>query len=86
MKTTLPHFDRIGLLLILLTLPFLSWTKAQEPGPEAPPSEAPPSETPTTPPTEPSFTVRDEMIPMRDGIRLYTLILTPEEAAGPTLD
>jgi putative CocE/NonD family hydrolase len=29
------------------------------------------------------FTVREEMVPMRDGVRLYTLILTPKEHSGP---
>jgi len=32
---------------------------------------------------EPDFTVREEMIPMRDGTRLYTLILSPKDAAVP---
>jgi putative CocE/NonD family hydrolase len=29
------------------------------------------------------FTVREEMVPMRDGVRLYTLILAPKAQAGP---
>ena len=29
------------------------------------------------------FTVREEMVPMRDGVKLYTLILTPTHASGP---
>jgi hypothetical protein len=29
------------------------------------------------------FTVREEMVPMRDGARLYTLVLTPKSASGP---
>ncbi len=29
------------------------------------------------------FTVREERIPMRDGVKLYTLILTPKGARGP---
>jgi putative CocE/NonD family hydrolase len=29
------------------------------------------------------FTVREAMVPMRDGVKLYTLILTPKEASGP---
>lgn len=40
-----------------------------------------------TQPREPSprddFTLRVEMIPMRDGVRLHTLILTPKQANGP---
>lgn len=30
-----------------------------------------------------NFTVREEMIPMRDGVKLYTIILAPKEAAEP---
>lgn len=30
-----------------------------------------------------NFTVRVEMIPMRDGVKLHTVILTPKDAAGP---
>jgi hypothetical protein len=29
------------------------------------------------------FAVREAMVPMRDGVKLYTLILTPKRAAGP---
>ncbi len=29
------------------------------------------------------FTLREAMVPMRDGVKLYTLILTPKRAAGP---
>ena len=29
------------------------------------------------------FTVREAMVPMRDGVKLFTLILTPKQAAGP---
>jgi predicted acyl esterase len=29
------------------------------------------------------FTVREVMVPMRDGVRLYTIILTPKHARGP---
>jgi putative CocE/NonD family hydrolase len=29
------------------------------------------------------FIVREEMAPMRDGVKLYTLILTPKTAPGP---
>jgi hypothetical protein len=28
------------------------------------------------------FSVREEMVPMRDGVKLYTLILTPKNASG----
>ena len=29
------------------------------------------------------FVVREEMVPMRDGVSLYTVILTPKSANGP---
>jgi putative CocE/NonD family hydrolase len=29
------------------------------------------------------FVVREAMVPMRDGVKLYTLILTPKRASGP---
>jgi len=29
------------------------------------------------------FTLREAMVPMRDGVKLYTLILTPRQATGP---
>jgi putative CocE/NonD family hydrolase len=29
------------------------------------------------------FTLREAMVPMRDGVKLYTLILTPKDAAAP---
>ena len=29
------------------------------------------------------FTVREEMVPMRDGVKLYTVILTPKASTGP---
>jgi putative CocE/NonD family hydrolase len=29
------------------------------------------------------FTLREAMVPMRDGVKLYTLILTPKRATGP---
>ena len=29
------------------------------------------------------FTVREDKVPMRDGVKLYTLILTPKGARGP---
>jgi len=32
---------------------------------------------------ESDFTIREEMIPMRDGTHLYTMILSPKEAAAP---
>lgn len=44
---------------------------------------------PQPPPTDPDlysdrdFVVREEMVPMRDGVKLYTLIASPKDAAGP---
>jgi uncharacterized protein len=35
------------------------------------------------PPAKPAFTFQEAMIPMRDGVRLQTAILTPTERAGP---
>ena len=29
------------------------------------------------------FLIREELIPMRDGVKLYTLILTPKQDTGP---
>ena len=29
------------------------------------------------------FTLREAMVPMRDGVKLYTLILTPKQADPP---
>lgn len=45
----------------------------------ASPSRVPQSEAPQ----EGDFTIRAEMIPMRDGIRLFTLIVAQKETAGP---
>ena len=44
--------------------------------------EAPAQQKVTESNPEADFTVREEMIPMRDGVRLYTLILAPAEPAG----
>lgn len=35
------------------------------------------------PPSQPAFTFQEVMIPMRDGARLQTVILTPVDKAGP---
>ncbi len=34
-------------------------------------------------PSGAGYTVREEMVPMRDGVRLFTLITIPEDATGP---
>jgi hypothetical protein len=38
---------------------------------------------PATPDPAAAFTVRDEMIPMRDGVKLFTKIFTPKNQSGP---
>ena len=55
--------------LLLLTLPLLSGAADDKPLRE--------------PHRLDDFTVREEMIPMRDGVKLYTLILTPKKTQGP---
>jgi putative CocE/NonD family hydrolase len=35
------------------------------------------------PPALPDYTIREEMVPMRDGVRLFTLIVEPSDPAGP---
>jgi putative CocE/NonD family hydrolase len=37
----------------------------------------------TPPPTKPIFTLQEVMIPVRDGVRLQTAILTPTDKQGP---
>ncbi|MEA3460310.1 MAG: CocE/NonD family hydrolase, partial [Bacteroidota bacterium] len=59
--------ETIGILMLALL--FVLKAPAQEPILEAPAKTA--------------FTVREEMIPMRDGVRLYTLILEPANPSGP---
>ena len=69
MKTVLSLPNRILLLTFLLVLTPLSGTMARE--------------SVINVPGETAFTVREEMIPMRDGVRLYTLIIIPGKPAGP---
>ncbi|MDF1576509.1 MAG: CocE/NonD family hydrolase [Bacteroidales bacterium] len=69
MKTILTRSNRICLFILLMAWPFPGAVHARLPVPDAP--------------SEPDFTVREEMVPMRDGVRLYTLILEPAEPAGP---
>ena len=35
------------------------------------------------PPSQPAFTFQEVMIPVRDGVHLQTVILTPTDKAGP---
>ncbi|RLD69549.1 MAG: glutaryl-7-ACA acylase [Bacteroidetes bacterium] len=69
MKTSLSRSQHLRIFIILLALPFLSGTQALGQVTETP--------------AEANFTIREEMIPMRDGIRLYTLILSPKDTAIP---
>ncbi|TFH21064.1 MAG: CocE/NonD family hydrolase, partial [Bacteroidia bacterium] len=69
MKTTISRSSRKHLFLLIIALSSLMGAAAREPSRKALP--------------EADFTVREEMVPMRDGIRLYTLILSPKEPAGP---
>ncbi len=55
-------------VVLAVTIPLALWAVSQESVREAHPRD--------------DFTVREEMVPMRDGIRLYTLILTPKDRPG----
>lgn len=44
---------------------------------------SPPQAAVREPVVDDDFTLREEMIPMRDGVKLHTLILTPKQKAGP---
>ena len=69
MKTTFSRSPLSCLFAgLIITLSLLA-SFAQEPAPSAPP--------------ESDFTIREEMIPMRDGVRLYTLIFSPKDPAAP---
>ncbi|GAI56529.1 unnamed protein product, partial [marine sediment metagenome] len=57
------------LFIILLALPFLLGTHALGQVTETA--------------DEPDFTVREEMVPMRDGVGLYTLIISPKNPVAP---
>jgi putative CocE/NonD family hydrolase len=67
MKTFLSRSHRICLLILILALPALLGANARWLVNE---------ET-----YQKDFIVREEMIPMRDGIRLYTLILSPKDTS-----
>src|SRR2546422_11714025 len=54
--------------LVLLAAVFASTARAQQPAPPAADSDYAPS---------------DVMIPMRDGVRLHTVIVTPKNATAP---
>src|SRR5262245_814407 len=80
--------------LVILALPLGAlWLAAQA---TAQPATSPPAPAPATYPALPGeippkftlatgsfeYTRREEMIPMRDGVKLYTVILVPKGAKG----
>jgi putative CocE/NonD family hydrolase len=69
----------------LAAVAFVEAPSAQNPSPPSAPSQSLPSETPATfQPVTDSFDYarRDVMIPMRDGVKLHTVILVPRGAKG----
>ena len=62
-------------LVALLLAALAHGALAQQPSPATAPA--------TQPATAPIFTRQEVMIPMRDGVRLQTVILTPTERRGP---
>src|SRR3989475_8863249 len=54
--------------LVLLAAVFASTARAQQPAPPAADSD---------------YATSDVMIPMRDGVRLHTVIVTPKNATAP---
>ncbi|MBW8712892.1 MAG: glutaryl-7-ACA acylase, partial [Acidobacteria bacterium] len=69
----------------LAALAFVEAPSAQNPSPPSTPSQSLPSETPATfqPVTDAfDYVRRDVMIPMRDGVKLHTVILVPRGAKG----
>ena len=76
---------RAGLAPVLAALLLAGSSSAQTPSPRPPQYPALPSETPARlePATEGFDHVRrDVMIPMRDGVKLHTIILVPKSAKG----
>jgi uncharacterized protein len=76
--------DRVGALTLVATLgAFVLAEAPSAQNPAAPSSQSLPSETPATfKPVTDSFDYsrREEMIPMRDGVKLHTVILIPRGA------
>ena len=58
-----------AVLLFLVTFGLVAAVSTQTPLREAHPDD--------------DFTVREEMIPMRDGVKLYTIVLAPKDASRP---
>jgi len=69
MKTALSRLSRIRLFILVIALPFLSGTHALGQVTETP--------------AEPDFTIQEALVPMRDGIGLYTLIISPADTTLP---
>jgi len=69
MKTFLSRSSRSYLFAFAIILLFFQVSCAQDPNQSVP--------------LESDYELREEMIPMRDGIGLYTLILEPVDPAGP---
>ena len=69
MKTILSRSNRIRLLILFLALPSLIGANDRGLAHEEV--------------SEKYFTIREEMVSMRDGVRLYTLILSPKETTKP---
>src|SRR3954465_6179527 len=69
----------------LAAVAFVEAPSAQNPSPPSAPSQSLPSETPATfqPVTDAfDYLRRDVMVPMRDGVKLHTVILVPRGAKG----
>src|SRR3954465_12508212 len=67
----------------LAAVAFVEAPSAQNPSPPSAPSQSLPSETPAklVPVTDSfDYARRDVMIPMRDGVKLHTVILVPKAA------
>jgi putative CocE/NonD family hydrolase len=72
---------RTFVLRLILPLFLAISAAAQQPAQSAPGAQAP--ATAQQPAPKPIFTLQEVMIPMRDGIRLQTVILTPVDQPGP---
>ena len=82
--TRTPFFRASGLLAGVLGVLLIAAPAAAQKAPASPPSSLP-SETPSK--VEPAtfgwdYAKRDVMIPMRDGVKLHTVILVPKGAKG----
>ena len=64
-----PHFSRLTLWIALPLLLSFSGKQAENSSADSF--------------SDAGYEIREEMVPMRDGVRLYTLIVSPKDAAGP---